>query len=104
MQLATGFAKICLGYLPTVEEGVSRSNAKISFGTKVSMWRNEDGSIQGSLTSTPPKIPCAPRPKIDFVLQFDGDSQLELIFEGTPRELNSRIRQKRLYEGKEPYE
>jgi hypothetical protein len=86
MQLATGFAAMCLDYLPVVEEGVRRSNQKISFGTKIEFW-SENGLLRGRMTSSPPKIPARKRPRIDFVLQMTQEGQLEFVFEGTPKEM-----------------
>ena len=85
MQLATGFAADCLQYLEAVEESLQRTSGKISFGTRVSVWRNDDGIIQGRLSSQPPKIPVAKRPPIDFVLRSVDEGQLELLHEGPPR-------------------
>jgi len=91
MQLATGFAAMCLDYIPVMEEGIRRTSQRIGFSAKVELWRSEDGLIQGRLSSSPPKIPTEARPRVDFVLQVARDGQLEMLFEGTTQELKKQI-------------
>ena len=92
MQLATGFAAICLDYLPVMEEAVRRSSTKTSFGVRVEVWKDfKAQAIRGRLTSNPPKIAAEARKSVDFLLQMNSGGQLEFIFEGTPGEFKKAI-------------
>ncbi len=91
MQLATGFAAACMDYLPVIEEGVRRTSQRIGFGARVEIWRGSDGMILGRLSTSAPRIPAETRPRVDFVLQMDTGGQLELVFEGTPKQLKARF-------------
>ena len=51
MQLATGFAAMCMDYLPVVEEGLRRTDQRISFGAKVVFWKDKDGALRGRRSS-----------------------------------------------------
>ena len=87
MQLATGFAAMCMQYLPVIEEGVRRTRERIGFAARVEVWRGQDGVIQGRLSSSPPRIPVERRPRVDFVRTSADGGQLELVFEGTPKQM-----------------
>ncbi len=91
MQLATGFAAACMEYLPVIEEGVRRSHQKIGFSAKVQVWRSSDGVIHGTLSTSPPRIPTEPRPKVEFTLELDQIGQLELVLDSTPRKKKKQI-------------
>lgn len=99
MQLATGFAACCLDYLPVMEEAVRRSSKHVSFTAKVEFWRDASGVILGRLSSSAPKIPVDSREKIDFVLQMDRSGQLELVFEGTHRQMEKQIESQQVVGG-----
>jgi hypothetical protein len=47
--------------------------------------------ILGRLSTSAPRIPAETRPRVDFVLQMDTGGQLELVFEGTPKQLKAQI-------------
>ena len=94
--LATGFAACCLDYLPMMEEAVRRSKQHVSFTAKVEFWRDPSGAVLGRLSSAAPKIAAESRPKVDFVLQMDRGGQLELVFEGTRRQMEKQIEAKQV--------